>query len=248
MEDNNNYKYTYRREKQRQQQRMRLIMLIGFGVLFLLCILFGVLFGNRAAAKAYQKEHVKPAEISEPVTEQPVTKDPEVDERLGEYTVNTGGSTLMLRENSSRESRRLAAIGDGTKLTVTEIYHNPSAAAGSDTEYWAKTTYNGMEGWVALKYLKKVTPAPTAEDNTEDEPIPFETGAYVISTDGKKLALRKTPSGTGELLLKIPDGTALTVTEFKTDASAEGDQRYWGLVTYQDISGYVCMAFLKKAD
>ena len=62
---------------------------------------------------------------------------------LGQYKVV--GGKLNLREQPSVSSERLCQIPDGEILTVTD-------EAGE----WAKTSYNGMTGWVKAEYLEPV--------------------------------------------------------------------------------------------
>ena len=188
MEDNNNYTYTYRREKKKEIQRTRIILLAVCGVAAVFCIIFGVLFGNRAAVKAWEKEQAsREAESESTSTVESTTQDPSP-YKAGEYQVNTEGYSLKFRKDHSTDGDVYLEIPDGTKVTVDEIYHDENAAAsGSTVEYWGKITYKGYTGWIAMNYLKKaysdsiVTPEdlPSSEESTTAAPesttLPPET-------------------------------------------------------------------------
>ena len=120
MEDNNNYTYTYRREKKKELQRVRIIIIAVYAVLVVLCIIFGVLFGNRAAVKAREDELSSQQAEAEQTTEEPSTEAPSP-YKPGEYSVNTEGYSLKFRKDHTTGSDVYLEISDGTKLTVEEI-------------------------------------------------------------------------------------------------------------------------------
>ena len=289
MEDNNNYTYTYRREKKKEIQRIRIIIIAVYAVLAVLCIIFGVLFGNRSAVKAHENELSSQEAEAQNTTEEPVTEEPSP-YKPGEYAVNTEGYSLKFRKDHTTGSDVYLEISDGTKLTVEEIYHDVNAtASGSDIEYWGKITYKGYTGWVAMNYMKKaysdniVTPDDiTTQESTTEAPVTtteapsttepstqapktepessenapsqenttearYTAGDYIVSTGGYTLTFRKSASKNGETILSIEDGVKLTVTKIVETADENEKYRYWGEVTYKGHTGYVSMAYLKRA-
>ncbi len=290
MEDNNTYTYTYRREKKKEVQRTRMIIIVIYAILAVICIILGVLFGNRSAVRAHEDELSSQQAEAEKTTEEPTTEEPSP-YKPGEYAVSTEGYSLKFRKDHSTGSDVYLEISDGTKLTVEEIFRDETAAlSGSDIEYWGKITYKGYTGWVAMNYLKKaysdniVTPddiSTTAESTTQPpetttqapvstteaptepasqtEPSEVTTeeattaapkytaGDYVVSTGGYTLTFRKSASRDGETILSIEDGTKLVVTKIVETSDGNEVYRYWGQVTYKGHTGYVSMAYLKKA-
>ena len=299
MEDNNNYTYTYRKEKKKEIQRVRIIIISIYAVLVILCIVFGVLFGHRAAVKAREEElSSQQAEQEASSTEEITTADPSP-YKPGDYAVNTEGYSLKFRKEHNTGSDVYLEISDGTKLTIEEIYHDETAvSSGSDIDYWGKTTYKGYTGWVAMNYLKKaysdniITPEDLTEESTTQAPesttqtpesttqtesttqpstepstepssqgsasteasteesttaARYTAGDYVVSTGGYTLTFRKTASKDGETILSIEDGTKLIVTKIIDTNDANDATRYWGEVTYKGHTGYVSMAYLKRA-
>ena len=103
------------------------------------------------------------------------------------------------------------------------------------------------------------TQAPTEPSNTEEAPSESATaeqttaapkytaGEYIVSTGGYTLTFRKTASKDGETILSIEDGTKLVVTKIVETSNENEALRYWGEVTYKGHTGYVSMAYLKKA-
>ncbi len=291
MEDKNTYTYTYRREKKQEAQKIRRLVIIVYAVLALLCIILGIVFGHRAAVKARQEELASLQAEAESTTEEITTEDPSP-YKPGEYTVTADGYSLKFRKEHTLDSGIFLEIGDGTKITIDEIFHDENVAAnGSTVEYWGKTTYKGYTGWVAMNYLKKAysdnivtpedlttepesttsqpesttqAPAPTTEpsnDTTTAAPEPsteatteettaearYTAGDYIVSTGGYTLTFRKTASKDGETILSIDDGTKLTITKIIETTDTNDAYRYWGEVSYKGHTGYVSMAYLKRA-
>ncbi|MBQ7637604.1 MAG: SH3 domain-containing protein [Clostridia bacterium] len=186
MEENNNT-YTYQRNEKKeetsQSYNRRLIML--FIAAIALIIVLGAVLGKYLGMRSAQKQSETTAPIeTESQTEEPTSEvEPSALYSEGEYTVSTGGSSLKFRKSYSLDSDVILEIKEGTKLVISEVYHDENAAAnGSSVEYWGKTTYYGYEGWVAMNYLKNafsdsiVTPdeiasteAPSSEPSSSTE-------------------------------------------------------------------------------
>lgn len=65
---------------------------------------------------------------------------------LGEFTVRTSGNPLNLRRDANTDSVILRKIPDGTVLTVEK-----------STAGWGYVEFDGVKGWVSMKYLVKQT-------------------------------------------------------------------------------------------
>lgn len=88
------------------------------------------------------------------------------------------------------------------------------------------------------------TEATTAEPTTDAR---YSAGDYIVSTGGYTLTFRKTASKDGETILSIEDGTKLTVTKIIETSETNDAYRYWGEVSYKGHTGYVSMAYMKRA-
>ena len=140
--------------------------------------------------------------------------------------VTTGGS-LNLRASASSSGKVIAQIPYGMWITVY-----------TKGLQWSLVAYNGQVGYVMTQYLSfgtaAITPVPTAVPTAQPY-IPSGSIAYV-STSGGSLNLRKTPSSSAKVLLKIPNGMAVQLVNRGSN---------WCAVTYQGTPGYVMTSFLR---
>lgn len=113
---------------------------------------------------------------------------------------------LNVREGRGTKYKVLTTMPKGTKVSVTEI-------SGG----WGKVTYNSKTGYSSMQYLKQVTNTSATHKTTAN------------------LNLRSTRSTSGKILLTIPKGTSIKVTDIKSG---------WGAVTYNNKSGYVSTQYL----
>lgn len=92
-------------------------------------------------------------------------------------------------------------------------------------------------------------PEPSSEATTEETTTAarYTAGDYLVSTGGYTLTFRKTASKDGETILSIEDGTKLTVTKIIETSETNEAYRYWGEVSYKGHTGYVSMAYMKRA-
>lgn len=137
------------------------------------------------------------------------------------YVSCADGGSLNLRQRPASGNNVIAQIPYGTVLSVTRI-----------DATWCLTTYNGQTGYVMSKFLTfyggAVTPTatPTPSVNPGTELLP----GYVYCANGKKLNLRSGPGLTYDVLFKIPNGAAVTVTQRLTG---------WYCVSYESYTGFV---------
>ncbi len=116
----------------------------------------------------------------------------------------TAAGGLNLRNTPSATGNILLTIPEGTEIDIS----------GQDGQ-WYKTDYLAQSGWVAANY---VTVTATVEIKQ----------AKITAAGG--LNLRDTPSATGNILLTIPGGTTIKLTDQKGD---------WYQTTYQSTTGWV---------
>ena len=137
------------------------------------------------------------------------------------YVSCADGGSLNLRQRPVSGGKILTRVPNGTQLRVTRVDGK-----------WCYTTYNGQAGYVMSKFLTfyggAVTPTatPTPSVNPGTELLP----GYVYCANGKKLNLRSGPGLTYDVLFKIPNGAAVTVTQRLTG---------WYCVSYESYTGFV---------
>lgn len=73
----------------------------------------------------------------------------------GKYKV-TADSYLRVREDHSVDSLAIANIEKDRELEVLEVYCDESAT-DSTLKYWGRISYQGVNGWVAMHYLEKIS-------------------------------------------------------------------------------------------
>lgn len=145
--------------------------------------------------------------------------------------VVTSGGSLNLRERGDSGARVITTIPYGAWVTVN--------ARG---DAWSAVVYNGVAGYVMSRYLSfgaviptvQPTAAPTVQP-TQAPIVPVYGETAYVSTTGGTLNLRERASASAKVLIRIPNGSALTVTE-------RGG--VWCAVYYQGVSGYVMTSFL----
>lgn len=89
---------------------------------------------------------------------------------------------------------------------------------------------------------------PTGEETTLASSSRYNPGDYVVNSGAVGLRFKKTPAANGEVITVIPSGSAVTVLRVVEVEADDEVYRYWGEVSYQGSTGYVSMAYLKKAN
>ena len=134
---------------------------------------------------------------------------------------NTDGEGLALKASADGSSQRYCLIPDGTVLNISQV-----------TNGWGYTSYNGQQGWVAVRYTRL---------NSKLEPVAPTTGfinaktyTVVNVTDG--LEMRTSYDGENLSVCSVPLGTQLTVTAIEHN---------WGFTSYNGHTGWVLMTYLQ---
>ena len=203
MEDNNNYTYTYQRGTKKDQSDNKKIIMLLIAAIALIIVL-GVVIGKYAGARSAKKQAEKTS-TSEPETSSVEVQTEEVTTSRyneGEYVISADGYSLKFRKNYSLDSEVILEIKDGTRLNITEIYHDETATGPDSVEYWGKTSYYGYDGWVAMNYLTYlysdtiVTPNEVSGETSAEEPsAQLSTEA---SSDTSTTAAAESTSSSGE--------------------------------------------------
>jgi SpoIID/LytB domain protein len=141
-------------------------------------------------------------------------------------TIEGGSGTVNLRASASTSATVLAKLSHGTNVTVL-----------SDDGVWCKVKYQSTTGYILADYLT-LTGQP-GEVPAEDPPLGDGEVEAVVNPDNGTLNLRKTASQDAEILLEIPKGDSVIVTQRGTT---------WCAVRYSGISGYVMTQYLKFTD
>ena len=152
----------------------------------------------------------------------------------GTYTVTA--TSLNVRSTPSTSGAKVGTLPSGVQVSV-------SSANGK----WAAVSYNGISGYCSMDYLKQETAQTTTAATTA---APAETttttaaasdfsdsyaGTYRVTASA--LNLRSGPSTANSKVGTIPGGTTIEVT------SANGK---WAAVSYNGVSGYCSMDYLKQ--
>lgn len=145
------------------------------------------------------------------------------------YVTTTGGS-LNLRQNADAKAKVLTTIPNGTALRVI-----------SRGSVWCQVQYLGAYGYVMTSFLRFSASLPTVSPTAAPTNPPMAEGAYTayVTTSGGSLNLREAAQSNARILLRIPNGALLTVTQ---RGSA------WCAVRYQNQEGYVMTSFLTFAN
>ncbi len=151
-----------------------------------------------------------PAKTSDPVNNNAVV------------TLPGGTGTVNMRSSASTNAEVLKTLNHGTNVTVLR-----------NDGTWCRVQYQSTVGYIVSDYLV-FTGEPG--DPTEEEP-PLGEGEVeaVVSGTSGSLNLRETPSLEGTILLNIPEGESVVVTE-------KGDP--FCAVRYEGVSGFAMKQYL----
>ena len=148
--------------------------------------------------------------------------------KTGYYvTVNASDGGVNLRYGPGVSYDRLMnyMIPNGTSLQV----HWEDKASNGNT--WGFTSYNGMNGWIALSEVSRGGSIP----------LPMDVHYHVkaAAPDGG-INLRDGAGVSYNVILShmIPNGTSVEIIQETTSTS---NGRYWGYTTYEGRSGWVTL-------
>ena len=121
-------------------------------------------------------------------------------------------ANLNIRTGRGTNYKILTTMPKGTEVSVSEI-------SGG----WGKVSYKGQTGYSAMKYLSLIETVATN---------------YKVNTGSSKgLNLRSSRNTSSRVLLSIPNGTPLAITDISNG---------WGKTTYKGKTGYVYMEYVSS--
>ena len=139
------------------------------------------------------------------------TNTPATNPSTGENKYKTTAN-LNIRNGRGTNHKILTTIPKGTEVSVSEI-------SGG----WGKVSYKGHTGYSAMKYLSLIKTVATN---------------YKVNTGSSKgLNLRSSRNTSSRVLLSIPNGTPLAITDISNG---------WGKTTYKGKTGYVYMQYVSS--
>lgn len=149
-----------------------------------------------------------------------------------EYKGHTGWVAMAYLEK--RYSEGVVTPSD---ITTENSAESTSAEAAGTTQAGEITT-------AAVIGTTSAEGTSSAESTTAAQ-SKYKPGNFVVSTGGSGLRFKKTPGRDGEVILTVPDGTTVTVTEIVEIEDSDEVYRYWGKISYLGHTGYMSMAYLK---
>ena len=140
------------------------------------------------------------------------------------YSVGTDGLPLKVKPDIN--AARYTRIPAGTSLLIDQI-----------EDGWGHTTYNGKNGWVALRYTR-ITSRYQAKEPEQGWYV--EMANYLVhDTEGEGLELRVEPNVHCSTFGPVPDGTILTVLAIHDD---------WAYTSYKGNYGWTNLTYMSKTD
>lgn len=118
-------------------------------------------------------------------------------------------ANLNIREGRGTNFRILTTMPKGTTVKVTDI-----------NQGWGKVTYGNHTGYSFMQYLSLNSPT---------------NSTHKVSTSGKGLNLRTGRGTKYKILLSIPNGTNLSISDISGG---------WGKTSYKGKTGYVSMQYV----
>lgn len=125
-------------------------------------------------------------------------------------------ANLNIRTGRGTNYKILTTMPKGTEVAVTEI-------SGG----WGKVSYKGHTGYSSMNYLSLVQ---------STTPSGSQTNYQVDTGSSKGLILRSSRSTSSKVLLSIPNGTSLMISDISNG---------WGKTSYKGKTGYVYMQYVR---
>lgn len=162
------------------------------------------------------------APVASPVSETPV-----LERQLATVALKEGN--LNLRSEANDTSAILTRIANGSQVEVL--------LASDD---WCIVRFGEQTGFVKRDYLVLLNDTSVAAVTPPlDAPVaskPNDTGvAYIKTTDGDRVNLRRSPAASATVLVRVPDASVVTLLDYQPE---------WSKVRYGDYTGYVSTQFL----
>jgi len=142
------------------------------------------------------------------------------------YLVSPNGKKVNIRRGAGIGYSLIYQAPSGTQVTV--------AQKGAK---WSRVTVGGLTGYVQTSYITRSKPAVKTVGNTTTTAKTYT--AYIVSSNGKKINVRR-GAGTGYAINgKIEPGTKVTVIK-------DSSSNKWSHISSGNLSGYVQNQYLSK--
>ena len=169
--------------------------------------------------------------------EEPAQKEEEVQQaKVTQTTSNTSSSSQPAVSIMYVTARDFLALKSGPGINYKRLYKIPPKAAVEVLEplgaEFVKARYNGMEGYVAARYLSYSKPQPQPQPQSQ----PQQSSSIMYVTARDFLALKSGPGINYERIYKIPPRAAVELLE---PISGE-----FVKVSYGGMVGYVAARYL----
>lgn len=157
----------------------------------------------------------------------------------GTRTAHVNCSLLNVRASASTSAAKLGTLKNGAKVTVL-----------SESNGWARISYNGRDGYVNAQYLRYES-SPTAAPTTAPTALPTATAqpTATAATDGQSgnativncssMNIRQLPTTESSSLGVISRGTQVYVRS--TGYGVDGE---WANIVYDGKTGYIKTKYL----
>ena len=182
----------------------------------------------------------------------PLTTRAEFDVSVGSISELSGltavaagsGRGVNMRANPSMDADVVLTVSDGT---VVSLRIDVEDTVRADGIRWWPVTANGKNGWIAGPYLADSNGA-TADSSSEttSSGSGFAIGSYVRvqTNDGQNLNLRNKPNLSGDVLMKLGDGSVIQVIGGPYE-DLRGN--VWSKLTDGETTGWSVVDFLVQA-
>lgn len=139
----------------------------------------------------------------------PSTTPPTAENPYGNNLYEVTSYGLYIRAGRGVSNRIVSGMVKGDRVRVTDI-------SGG----WGKVTYKGATGYSSMQYLRLVNDG---------------NSTHRVKTNGSGLNMRTGRGTNYKILLSIPNGTHLNVTDISGG---------WGKTSYGGRTGYICASYL----
>lgn len=147
---------------------------------------------------------------------------------VGQVSIPSGSGTVNLRETASTGGRVLTTIPHGTAVAVL-----------TNDGSWCFVQYGGVEGYVMTEFLSiggSSAEMPEVPDDPAQTPSLGEGEMEaIVKTAQTSLNLREQPNTSARILMALPRGESIVVTNRGTE---------WCAVRYGGMNGYVMTQYL----
>lgn len=160
-------------------------------------------------------------------------------------TQRTQWATVALKDGKLN----LRSQPDDTSLILTKLANGTQVEVLVSDEAWCAVRIEGQTGYLKREYLAFSYDTPVVQSMNVTQSIPtiasydvLETPqqaavgrAYIKTTDGDRVNLRRSPSANATVLVRVPDTSEVEIVNYEAE---------WSMIKYGGYTGYVSTQFL----